>query len=248
MAAALAALMLSAFLPTVGHAIDLEAASGRFGVAVLNNTAPTAPSPILNTLGGSAIVSFAAGLPLTLEPGIDLYWANYEWFDGRAVPTETERGQGNNVFVLGFLVDLPLYVTVRFNERLSGAFGLGPAFNLRTSFAGDTTAGFEPEMAANLASVSSYFWREGRWFMPAAAVRFHVFLQEGFTFAVGVKGFLPVYNAWAGDAPFWDHTILQVNLSMRLSIGKKPVPEPVPAEPTPEAVAEPVPDVPATGP
>ncbi|GAB1455682.1 hypothetical protein MASR2M48_09890 [Spirochaetota bacterium] len=104
------------------QAMDFEAASGRFGVAIVSNDSGLgAAGPVVNTLGGSVAISFLKGFFLSLQPSLDLYWTNYEWASGRAVPTESERGEGNNAFVLGFIVDLPVTATLRFSERIGAA-------------------------------------------------------------------------------------------------------------------------------
>ncbi len=209
-------------------ALDLEAATGRFGVSILNNTVSvttSAPSPVMNTLGGSAILTFADGFFLTFEPGLDLFWTNYENLAGRAVPTENERGAGNNVFVLGFLLDVPLVATLRFGSALSETiphrfavgFSMGPAFVLRAGFKYDLT-GDQAAMEANQKAVVAYFWEKGRWFYPAAGIRFEIALQERFTFLVGVRGFLPIFNAWTGTKPFLDHSMLHIVIGMRVKV------------------------------
>ncbi len=200
-------------------AMDIDGASGRFGVAIINNESVLGTvSPVVNTLGGSMIISFKKGFFLGLEPALDLYWTNYEYFEGRAVPTEDIRGEGNNVFILGFILDLPLTATFEFTERLGVAVALGPSFVLRAPFANDDTVGTEDEMAANLASISSYFWSSGRWFYPSASLRFHVFLQQNFTFAFGVRGSLPVFNAWTDNPNFWDEGILHITMAMLVGL------------------------------
>ncbi|MBU0928134.1 MAG: hypothetical protein KKA67_10315 [Spirochaetes bacterium] len=200
-------------------ALDVEAASGRFGVAIIyNGSGLGAASPVVNTLGGSLAVSFAKGFFLSLQPALDLYWTNYEWTGERAVPTETERGEGNNAFILGFILDLPVTATLRFSDRIGMAASLGPAFVMRAAFANDSTAEYADEMAANLAAISSYFWASGRWFYPSAALRLDVYLQQNFTFAFGVRGLLPVYNAWTGNADFLDEGILHITMSMLVGL------------------------------
>ncbi len=210
-------------------AFDIEAATGRFGVDILNSDVPgiiLAPSPVMNTLGGSAIFSFKEGFFLTFEPGLDLFWTNYENLDGRAVPTETDRGAGNNVFVLGFLLDIPLTATVRFGpsvsealpHRFAVAFSLGPAFVLRTVFKNDLTIGTETAMAANQQAIIDYFWAQGRWFYPAAGIRFEIALQERFNFLIGVREFLPIFNGWTNTTPFLDHNMLHIIISMRVKL------------------------------
>lgn len=207
MAAGLAVAALCA-----ASAMDFEAVSGRFGVAIVNNASDLgAASPVVNTLGGSAILSFSKGFFLSLQPGLDIFWTNYEWNSGRAVPTEAETGGGNNAFVVGLLLDVPLTATVRFNERLGGAASLGTSFLLRAAFASDITD-------ENLSSIASYLWSSGRWFYPSASLRFDVYLQQNFTFAMGVRGFLPVFNAWSGNDNFWDEGILHVTMAMLVGL------------------------------
>ncbi len=200
-------------------ALDLEAASGRFGVIVINNQHDAIPLlPVTNTLGGSVVVSFAKGFFLSLQPALDLYWTNYKWQEGRAVPTETETGQGNNAFVLGFILDLPVTATFSFSSRVGGAASLGPAFILRAAFAYDQTASEQESMAANLASIASYFWQAGRWFNPSVALRFDVYLQENFTFAFGVRGLFPIHNLWNGNPNVLDEGLLHVTMAMLVGL------------------------------
>jgi hypothetical protein len=208
-----------AFIAGTAGAIDIDAASGRFGVAIVNNGSGLGTvSPVVTTLGGSIAVSFVKGFFLNLQPSLDFYWTNYEWTGDRAVPTETERGEGNNAFVLGLIIDLPLTASVRFNERIGGAASIGPAFVLRAAFAADSTAQYATAMESNLASIASYLWAAGRWFYPSAALRFDVYLQNNFTFAFGAKGYLPLFNAWTGNANFWDEGILQITMAMLVGL------------------------------
>ncbi len=209
------AMAVAVAMTTVSGALDIDAASGRFGVAIINNQSDLGTvNPVVNTLGGSIVVSFAKGFFLTLQPALDLFWTNYELYEGRAVPTELERGEGNNAFVLGFLLDLPLTASYAFNERIGVSGSIGTAFLMRASLAGDTTAAYETEMAANLAAIASYFWSRGRWFYPSASLRLEVFLQENFTFAFGARGFMPVFNSWTDNPSFWDEGILQITMAM----------------------------------
>ncbi len=201
-------------------AMDIDGFSGRFGVAIINNESVLGTvSPVVNTLGGSMIITFKKGFFLGLEPTLDLYWTNYEYFEGRAVPTEpTERGEGNNAFVLGFLLDIPLTATFKITDRISAATSIGPAFVLRAPFAADTATENETLMTANLSAISSYLWSSGRWFYPSASLRFHVFLQQNFTFALGVRGSLPVFNAWTDNPNFWDEGILHITMAMLVGL------------------------------
>jgi hypothetical protein len=215
------ALVIAALTILPARAMDLVAFSGRFGVGIIHiayedaeQTPP--PSPVsVSTLGGSLVISFADGYFLGLEPSLDLLWTNYQWFeDRRAVPTESETTSTNNAFILGFLIDLPVVASFRINDRFGGSFAVGPAFLLRAAFAGDPNARDDPELRNNISSMLSYFWSGGRWFYPSATLRMNVFLQEGFTFALGVRGSMPVFNAWTRDTGFWDHGMLHITLGM----------------------------------
>ena len=206
--------ILSILASSACGAMDIEAATGRFGVAIVNNSSGIgAASPVVNTLGGGVVVSFLKGFLLNIQPGLDLYWTNYEWATDRAVPTETETGGGNNAFVLGFILDLPVTATYSFNERIGVSGSLGTAFLIRLAFAGDDTA--DPEvMSANLALIRSYLWSQGRWFYPSASLRMDVYLQQNFTFAFGARGFVPLFNLWSGNPKFFDEGILQITMAM----------------------------------
>jgi len=209
------AMAVAVAMTSVSGAIDLDAASGRFGVAIINNSSGKgAASPVVNTLGGSLVVGFAKGFFLTLQPALDLFWTNYEFNEGQAVPTDLSTGGGNNAFMLAFLLDLPVTASYAFNERIGVSGSIGTAFLMRAAFAGDTTAAYETEMAANQAAIASYFWSRGRWFYPSASLRLEVFLQENFTFAFGARGFLPVFNAWTDNPSFRDEGILQITMAM----------------------------------
>jgi len=210
----MASILALSALAAVG-ALDIEAASGRFGVIVIANEYDKTPVvPVTNTLGGSIVVSFSKGFFLSLQPSLDLYWTNYKWYEGRAVPTETETGEGNNAFVLGFIVDLPVTATFAFSSRVGGAASLGPAFLLRAAFAYDQTPSEQDTMAANLSSIVGYFWQAGRWFNPSAALRFDVYLQENFTFAFGARALFPIHNLWNGGAALIDEGLLHITMAM----------------------------------
>lgn len=208
---------VAALAAAAAGALDLDAAAGRFGVAIVYNDSDTG-NAVVNTLGGGVAVSFRKGFFLTLQPSLDFYYTTYEWTDGRAVPTPAETGGGNNAFVAAFVVDLPITASLRFNDRLGAAASIGPAFALRAAFANDDTPEYADEMAANLAAMVSYFWSSGRWFYPSASLRLEVYLQQNFTFAFGAKGFLPLFNAWTGHSNFWDQSVLQISMAMLIGL------------------------------
>jgi len=218
--AAAFATVLAAPLP----AFDLESFTGKFGVAVINierfdTSQPMAPVPIVNTLGLGLGFPFAEGSSWAFRPALDALWTNYTWDDssGRALPTEAETFGGDNVFVLGLLLDLPVSYDFRLSERLGGGVQLGLAALMRISLPGDPNLPREA-VEEKLAKVAAYFWGAARWLYPSFGLRLDVFLQEGFTFELGLRGFLPIFNLWTGDAPFGDHLTGHVSLGMRLAL------------------------------
>jgi hypothetical protein len=219
------ALALACLCAVTAGALDFDAVTGKFGVAVINierfdDTAPSAPTPVVNTLGASFNLSLSPDSAWAFAPALDLLWTNYEWsaVENRALPTESEQSGLNNVFMLGLMLDAPIVWSFRFSERLGGAAQAGLAFLARLSFPGDAQNADSAELQDNLSKVSSYFWGKARWLYPSFGLRMDVFLQEGFAFALGFRYFLPLFNAWTGDAPFFDHGTLHITLGMRISV------------------------------
>lgn len=212
----LAALFALALVPS--WALDIEAASGRFGVAIIFNGSGVAgtSNQVVNTIGGSMALAIRKGYFLDLQPTLDFYWTNYEWSGSQAVPTQVERGDGNNAFVVGFILSLPVTATTHFTERLGGSASIGPAFVMRAAFANDDSN--PVAMASNLASIVSYFWGAGRWFYPTASARLEVYLQQNFTFAFGARGFLQLANLWTDSPDFFDGSMLQITMSMLIGL------------------------------
>ncbi len=206
-------------------ALDFDAITGKFGVAIINielaeGSAATAPTPVVNTLGASFNLLFAPDSPWAFVPALDLLWTNYEWSasENRAFPTESEQNGLNNIFMLGFMLDAPIVRSFRFSERLGGAAQAGLAVLARLSFPGDAQNADSEELKDNLSNVASYFWGKARWLYPSFGLRMDVYLQEGFVFALAFRYFLPVFNVWTDDAPFFDHSTLHITLGMRISI------------------------------
>ncbi len=221
------ALILALLIPLANAgAIDIIAAGGSLGILIISNTVEgSAPNPVVNTLGGFMVLRLAEP-ELDLVPSLDILWLNYENRDGRAIPTEVETGNGNNVFALGFLLDLPVCMTFRFgppvtentaNRFAASIFG-GTSFLFRICTKGDT----DPESAAlmeeNLAAVASWLWGGGRWFYPMIGTRFSVVLQDNFTFQIGVKAYIPIFNLWNAEPNVIDAGMLNIQLAMQAKL------------------------------
>lgn len=212
----LGALFFLALVPS--WALDIEAASGRFGVAVIFNGSDVAgtSNQVVNTIGGSMALAIRKGYFLDLQPTLDFYWTNYEWSGTQAVPTQVEKGDSNNAFVVGFILSAPITATAHFTDRIGGSASIGPAFVMRAAFANDDNN--QTLMASNLASIVSYFWSSGRWFYPTASLRFEVYLQQNFTFGFGARGFLQLANLWTDSPSFFDGSILQITMAMLIGL------------------------------
>jgi len=212
------ALALCAMAITPASALDIEAAAGRFGVAIIFNGSGVAgtSNQVVNTIGGSMALAIRKGYFLDLQPTLDFYWTNYEWSGTQAVPTQVEKGASNNAFVVGVMLSLPFTATMHFTDRMGGSASIGPALVMRAAFANDDT---DPAlMASNLASIVSYFWSDGRWFYPTASARFEVYLQQNFTFAFSARGFLQLANLWTDSPSFFDGSILQITMAMLIGL------------------------------
>lgn len=198
--------------------MDFDYVSGRFGVAVQRNDANSTPDPVVNTLGASLGFGFGADSSFVLEPALDIMWTNYEWMNGRAAPTPSESGGGNNIFVLAMLLDIPVYWNFPIGGRFSGSLGMGTAILMRASFPADKTPGYADEMKDNLSRAATYFWEAGRWFYPSAALRLSIWLQEGFSFALTGRAFYPLANLWNNEPALLDSSIIQVSLSVLVEL------------------------------
>ncbi|HOT59295.1 MAG TPA: hypothetical protein P5519_08040 [Spirochaetia bacterium] len=234
--------ILAIFLTSYSvFAFDITHAGGSLGVLIINNTVPeSAPNPVVNTIGGFAnftftsVPGFAPGSSVPgfapgffLSTALDILWLNYENRDGIAVPTETETGNGNNVFVIGLLLDVPLGyvfyfgppVTESLPHRFSATLLAGTSFLFRICMNGDTTEAYASVMEQNRIAVAQYLWGNGRWFYPMISGKFGIVLQETFTFTVGAKWYIPIFNLWTtDDNSFFNASMLAIQLAMQISL------------------------------
>lgn len=236
--------VLAVFLASyTAFAFDITHAGGSLGVLLINNTVPeSAPNPVVNTIGGFVNFTFTSGSGVAPSSGIaapvfapgfllstalDILWLNYENRNGVAVPTETETGGGNNVFVIGFLLDVPFGyvfyfgppVTETLPHRFSATLLAGASFLFRICMNGDTTEAYANEMEQNRIAVAQYLWDSGRWFYPMVGGKFGIVLQETFTFTLGVKWYIPLFNLWTTDNnSFLNASMLAIQLAMQISL------------------------------
>lgn len=202
----------------------LEALRADLGVIYVPNLDPNKEPPDLITyvLGAGLILPFAPDSAWSFEPSADVY-TNYYELDplGRAVPTTVEE---RSAFVLGMIVDTPIAFSFRFGEGKKWRLGLGAGlgFDLRVGFLA------APEGEPDLGAINSYFWKEGRFFMPSTFLRGEYKLTEMADFGFAVRAYWPIFNFWADEGlPFMDQSITCVSLGIRYKVeARSPRPSP----------------------
>ena len=199
-----------------GFAFSPASLSPRIGVMIIKNVETTgigAPNALVNTLGASISFPFPKNDRFSFEPGVDVYWTHYGWgTDGRAHLVEGEYAE--SAFVLGALLDAPVFFRWSFAQNLEGMFGLGGAVVLRAAFLASGS-----DESTDVRSIGSWFYRKMRWIYPNAQFRLSYRLQEKFTFEFMTRGFLPLFNALDSEAPsFWDHAMLDITMGMRIKL------------------------------
>jgi len=198
-----------------GFAFEPEYLNPRLGLMIINNVVTAgvgAPDALVNTLGVSLSFPFKKNELFSFEPGVDIYWTQYEWADGRAHPTEIETAAA--AFVLGAILDAPVLMHWDFNERLQGMFGLGGSIILRAAFPAS-----DDSSTSDVQAIGGWFYQKLRWFYPNAQLRLYYKLQEKFTFEFMTRAFLPLFNVLDPEAPsFWDHSMINLTMGMRIKL------------------------------
>jgi hypothetical protein len=198
-----------------GFALDPEYLNPRIGIILINNVVTGgvgAPNALVNTLGASLSFPFRKNSAVSFDPGLDLYWTRYEWgADNRAHPTELETADAG--FVVGAILDAPVFWRWEIADRLNAHFGAGGSLVIRATFRTEGSA------AEDVRSIGAWFYQGLRWFYPNAQVRLSYSLQERFTFEFVLRGFLPLFNVLDPDAPsFFDHAMLNAAMGMRIRL------------------------------
>ena len=215
---ALAALILAS-LP-LGAAAALEAPEiirPTWGVVVEGLLDPAAnsmiASPSINfNFGCGFIMPFSKGSPFSFEPSADLYWANYEYLNKRAVPTDLTFG---TAFGLGLLLDAPVVVTLPLGNTLSFGLGAGVCLDLRAAFTVDSAH------ADNPPEINRYFWEKGRFATPSTLIRAEYKLTERVAFGFNGRVLWPIYNLWTNEGyGFFDRAMYLIDLSIRYKLPK----------------------------
>jgi len=163
----------------------------------------------LITSGLACGLEYPLGAGFGFEPNFDAYWNYYQLSSsGRAVPCE--EGE-RDVYAFGLLLDLPIVYTLHFGDRFALSAALGLCFDLR---AGIKAA---PEVTDDtVAALNSYFWSQGRFFLPSTLLRAEYRLSDKIAVCLGAKYLWPIYNLWAGEGlSFFDQSLIDSSLSVR---------------------------------
>jgi hypothetical protein len=217
--AAIGVLALCLLAPSGAAALEAPiAVRPTWGVAVEGLLDPALAGqvsrPSINfNLGAGVVMPFSAGSRFSFEPSADLYWANYEYLNGAAVPTDETFG---SAFGLGLLLDAPVVYTIPLAKGFSLGFGMGLCFDIRAAFTLDST--YKPE---DTAPMNSYFWDKARFLMPSTILRAEYALTERVGFGLSGRILWPLYNLWSGmGVGFFDRAKYLVDLSIVYKLGK----------------------------
>ena len=204
------------------HAIEFEALTPRFGVALVANGVPTTDSaagPIAGTVGLGFPVRIAPGSALSFEPGFDVFSYHSGLLETqpatgpvlelpRAVPVPAESASSS--WTAGLLLQAPFVFSPRLAGTFMPAFGLGPAILVRVAAGGPTPL-----------ELNAWFFGKARWLYGEALIGFEVELAPRMSLAGGIRGLYPLANLWTDGDPAMalDGAILHLSLGMRLSFG-----------------------------
>ncbi len=207
------------------------------GLLLIGSSPPGAPSPLVQTLGMSLVLTGDG--PFFLEPTIEFFGSYYEWTGTRTVPAPYESG--TSFLTIGSLITLQsgLMYTLSKSIEMGGALGID--FLIRFPFEFQNTA-------ADTGNGLTYFYTQGRFIYPETRfiTRWHV--ADGVTLAFTLRAMYPLFHLWDGESlPFYDQLLTAFNIGFVISLGGKPAASKTPAStttapaPTPAPAPEPAP-------
>jgi hypothetical protein len=172
---------------------------------------------ITNTVDVGLVYPVAriSALSFDFEPTATFYYSTYGWSEAnKAVPIDP---MWRDVYMFGLVLDFPVTFTVPIGARFAFSAGLGPAFDLRVGLNADPTS----VTAATVDDINSYFWSQGRFFLPSTLLRFSYKVNDRFAFDLDARAYWPIFNFWAGDGlGFFDQAIFGIRLSARITLPK----------------------------
>lgn len=168
-------------------------------------------SPLLTFTG--AAFDIPLGRTFRLSPGVDIWYKDYVFTEGRAVPTQIETGPavGQIAGTFGFVVSIPIEARFAVARGLSLHAGIGPAALLR--------APIFPIEGSDTDELVEYFYADGRYFYPELRAGGDYEVSERVGIRFELRGFAPFGRIYAGDngLPWWDQVMTSGQVGMRLS-------------------------------
>jgi hypothetical protein len=159
------------------------------------------PMPVLPAPG--AALSYSIWGPLSVEAALDLYGTYYlydfEW--NRALPAEIEN---RSAFVLGLLTGFHALARFPLGDRFTlRAYG-GPDMDFRiitlaSDHPDDLTGVQETDARIQTDAVRTYFWSQGRWFLPVLGTGLDYRLNEKFLIGLDFRTWFPLYRIWSRE-------------------------------------------------
>ncbi len=155
------------------------------------------PSPVLFAPGAAARLSFSE--LFALELSLDFYMTYYGYSAAldRAVPVAIEN---RSAFVIGTLVGIQAVFMFQPFEFWTIRAYAGPTIDARISLIAGGLEGADQKDAANQTdAVSSYFWSEGRWFIPAAGIGMDFAAFDNVLLGFDLRTWFPLYKLWTKE-------------------------------------------------
>jgi hypothetical protein len=153
--------------------------------------------PILPSAG------IAAGWPvfdfMRIELSLDCYGVYYAYSDtlDRAVPAIPDN---RSAFVIGSLLGIQALKTFAPGRGARIRVYGGPAADLRLCLVAGGLEGADAEDASGeTGDIASYFWGQGRWFMPVAGAGMDFALTEKLLLGFDLRVWLPAYRLWTAE-------------------------------------------------
>ncbi len=168
-------------------------------------------SPLLTFAGAAFDVPL--GSTFRLSPGIDIWYKDYVFTEGRAVPTQIETGPavGQVAGTFGIVVSIPIEARFALGGGLSIHGGIGPAVLLR--------APIFPVEGSDTDQLVDYFYSNGRFFHPELRAGGDYEVSERIGIRFELRGFAPFGRIVTGNdgLPWWDQLMISGQVGMRLS-------------------------------
>jgi hypothetical protein len=155
------------------------------------------PMPVLPSLGLAAAYNLTG--PLAAELSLDFYgnYYSYSYTLNRAVPANPEN---RSSFVIGSILGAQILGVFPLGDLVRlRAYG-GPTADLRLCLIADGLEGEDQKDAsAQTGDISSYFWGQGRWFLPVLGLGLDFKLFEHIDLGLDTRVWFPVYRLWTDE-------------------------------------------------